>query len=141
MTPDTTSASWQNFYLRMRSTLTGKELPLVADEHEFPAPSKEAEETHAALVKLLKMPEFPVLFRFFRQELEKINLDKVKAVSSTEAQLRAAKAFEECIDWMAQAVVDFVAEFDYGKLEYANFVEEKLRRESGQFPPPPPIPL
>lgn len=138
---DTSSASWENHYRNLEASLTGRDLPPVVDESDFSPPTKTAQERYNALHKLVQMPELSILFGFFREEVRLINDEKTNAFKSSDDVLRAARAYEECVDWMPKAMVSFLAEFDRKSLARSKFMEDKAKQENnGQIPPPPPPP-
>lgn len=143
ITSDTSSPKWENYYLRLREKLLGRDLPIAADGYDFPPPSAKTLKQHGALVALLNLPEFGIFFEFMRDENEREDA-KLKASSATEAQLRANHAERAYLEKMASAVVDFVAEVDRNSLARAKWLEEQ--QKSGQtqaasgFAPPPPMP-
>lgn len=137
MTGTPTSASWENYYAAFKAQLMGRDLPMHADTQEFPPPSKEAEERHRAICKLLMMPELPILFDFWREELLRRGRDHdVDAFTSPPEVLRALEAERACVDWMAKSIVDFVAEFDRAALERAEWMKQN-QQAANQFSPAP----
>lgn len=137
-TTDQSSPNWENYYLRLREKLLGRELPIVASDTDFPPPSGKSLEQHAALISLLKQPAFGIFFTFMREENEREDA-KLKASSATDSELRAHQAERGYLEKIARATVDFVAEVDRNLLARAKWLEtQQNNSQSGVSLPPIP---